>query len=152
MLMLGKTEGWRRGWLRTSWLYDITNSMGMSLSKLWEIVKYREAWCAADHGVTKRRTWLSNSRTIPDLCDWRTWWWESLDSSDQKRHKGISWVSEGWSLCSWFSYLVTSVCFTLWKALDIIYLIYAIYVYWLNFNHNFRQKTNLWGLLWWSSG
>ena len=59
-LVLGKTEGKQRSWQRMRWLGSITNSMDMNLSKIWETVKDREAWCVAIHEVSKSQTWLDD--------------------------------------------------------------------------------------------
>ena len=68
VLMLGKIEGRRRrGWQRIRWLDGITDSMGIRLSTLQEIVKNREACQAAVHGVTKSQTWLSDWTTTKKL-------------------------------------------------------------------------------------
>ena len=63
-LILRKPEGKRRrGWQRMRWLGRITDLMDMNLSKLWDIMRNKGAWCAAIHGIIKSQTWLSNWTT-----------------------------------------------------------------------------------------
>ena len=149
-LMLGKIEGRRgRGQQRIKCLDNITNSMNMNLSKLWQLVKHREAWPTAVHGVTNSQTWLSNwtATTIKnksgyyilkkiEFCSWR-WKASKKPTKNNFKFSVLCRLEWGWNkfwVCQTrcsphisLNYMQNSVYMS-------VYFSYRIYLY--NLTHN----------------
>ena len=106
-LMLGKIEGRRRrGWQRMRWWDSITDAMDMNLGKLWEMVRHREAQCAAVHGLTKSWTRLSDWTLPPMTTSLITMRWSFLRLSISSELIFKPWIDiinlyETWQSCGW---------------------------------------------------
>ena len=133
-LMLGKIEGrTRRGQKRMRWLDGITDSMNMSLSKLREIVKNREDHCAAVHGLTKSRTWLSH-------------WTHTLCSRRANQSRSMIWIKWGGTD---FLMLRCIIAQSTVRGLSVLFLMLAQLIQpWLPLTGPARTLDSC--LLWWA--